>query len=496
MIRGNRSNPFSFLETEFPKLREPFMDSGFDEKSILAAFGVDSMRALRDLSMEVVLRRMEGDSPLTVLLRIFIAGLPCDAKLARRTLKPLDLERWIAGGMLFSRDDRVVATVGIVATEGLLIAYDRIWSAQGEESPDHVMGPSDSARYLSRLAVPQPCEASLDLGTGCGLLALIEASQSRRVSACDLNPRAVAFARFNTQLNGCSNVEVLQGDLFTPVKERTFDRIVSNPPFVISPETQLIYLTGGSRGDILCRKIAREGSQLLSEGGTLQMLCNWVEPASGEWADGLRGWFEDSGCDVWVLRQSTKDAESYARGWMQVGKMGANAQDPGRLQTWLRFFEQEQISSIGQGFVMMRKRAGANWFRAFDGPPNLLGSAGEAVVERMRTFDFLAGAESDSTLMESVFAVAPSVRLTQECEAASEGWIQVSAHLSVTDGLGYVEVVDAFVAELVASCNARRSLRDAIDFTIQKLGWKNSDIPEETAEIIRQLLEEGFLIPV
>ena len=132
------------------------------------------------------------------------------------------------------------------------------------------------------------------------------------------------------------------------------------------------------------------------------MLCSWIEPGSSEWADGLREWFADSGCDVWVLRQSTKDAESYARGWMQVGSLGASAQDPSRLEAWLRYFEQEGISSVGQGFVMMRKRAGANWFRAFDGPPSLLGSAGEAVVERMRALDFLAQNASEGDLMRSV----------------------------------------------------------------------------------------------
>ena len=85
--------------------------------------------------------------------------------------------------------------------------------------------------------------------------------------------------------------------------------------------------------------------------------------------------------------------------------------------------------------------------------------------------------------------------MTEECKSSAEGWAQVSAHLRVTEGLGYVEEVDSFVAELVSSCTAGRSLREAIEMTLQKLGWTSSDVPIETAAIVRQLVEEGFLIP-
>ena len=37
-----------------------------------------------------------------------------------------------------------------------------------------------------------------------------------RVWAVDLNPRAVAFTRWNAQFNGLANVECLHGDLFEP----------------------------------------------------------------------------------------------------------------------------------------------------------------------------------------------------------------------------------------------------------------------------------------
>ena len=65
---------------------------------------------------------------------------------------------------------------------------------------------------------------------------MLTVSHSERVLAMDVNPRALDFARFNARLNGISNVEFIEGDLFGSLEGEKFDLVVSNPPFVISPE--------------------------------------------------------------------------------------------------------------------------------------------------------------------------------------------------------------------------------------------------------------------
>ncbi|WP_328393346.1 methyltransferase [Streptomyces sp. NBC_00390] len=96
---------------------------------------------------------------------------------------------------------------------------------------------ADTHLLAEALEDAAPCTGRdvLDLCTGTGVLALAAARRGARVSAVDSSPEAVATARANSGLDG-PPVQVLRGDLFTPVKDRRFDLIVSNPPYVPAPD--------------------------------------------------------------------------------------------------------------------------------------------------------------------------------------------------------------------------------------------------------------------
>jgi release factor glutamine methyltransferase len=74
----------------------------------------------------------------------------------------------------------------------------------------------------------------LDLGTGSGALALCAARLGARVTAVDIAWRAVLTARMNALLAG-HRIRVLHGDLAG--RDRRYDLVVSNPPYVPSPES-------------------------------------------------------------------------------------------------------------------------------------------------------------------------------------------------------------------------------------------------------------------
>jgi methylase of polypeptide subunit release factors len=103
---------------------------------------------------------------------------------------------------------------------------------------DYVMGVSPSSLVLAGMTVRRKNESTLDVGPGCGIQAILAATHSDRVVGVDCNPRAIGLARFNEGLNGIHNVEFREGDMFAPVRGETFDLIVSNPPFIISPENR------------------------------------------------------------------------------------------------------------------------------------------------------------------------------------------------------------------------------------------------------------------
>jgi release factor glutamine methyltransferase len=72
----------------------------------------------------------------------------------------------------------------------------------------------------------------LDMGTGSGVGAVFAARRARRVLGVDVNPEAVRSARINALLHRVEDrVEVREGDLFGPVGEERFDRVLFNPPY-------------------------------------------------------------------------------------------------------------------------------------------------------------------------------------------------------------------------------------------------------------------------
>jgi release factor glutamine methyltransferase len=74
----------------------------------------------------------------------------------------------------------------------------------------------------------------LDLGTGSGALALEAARLGARVTAVDISWLAVLTARVNALLSR-QTITVRHGDLASAVSGRSFDLVVSNPPYVPSP---------------------------------------------------------------------------------------------------------------------------------------------------------------------------------------------------------------------------------------------------------------------
>jgi release factor glutamine methyltransferase len=76
----------------------------------------------------------------------------------------------------------------------------------------------------------------LDMGTGAGPIAITLAGAGAVVTACDVNPRAVALARENAARNGVG-VEVLLSDLFDALPGRHFDLIDFNIPFYATDPT-------------------------------------------------------------------------------------------------------------------------------------------------------------------------------------------------------------------------------------------------------------------
>ncbi|MFH9747321.1 HemK2/MTQ2 family protein methyltransferase [Streptomyces anulatus] len=117
----------------------------------------------------------------------------------------------------------------------------------------------------------------LDLCTGSGALALHAARLGARVTAVDISRRAVASARLNTVLARLP-VTVRRGDLLRALPGRTFDAVVSNPPYVPAPDpTAPRHGAGrswdaGPDGRVVLDRICDDAFAALRPGGLLLLV--------------------------------------------------------------------------------------------------------------------------------------------------------------------------------------------------------------------------------
>ena len=104
--------------------------------------------------------------------------------------------------------------------------------------------------------------------------------KNSKIYAVDISEKAIEIAKKNATLNGViNNIEFIQSDLFTKIKNQKFDIIVSNPPYI---ETKIIKtlpkdvqnepkiaLDGGEDGLEFYRKISSKAYQYLNRQGYL-----------------------------------------------------------------------------------------------------------------------------------------------------------------------------------------------------------------------------------
>ena len=157
--------------------------------------------------------------------------------------------------------------------------------------------------------------SALDLCTGSGAIAITLKHECPHasVTASDLSRDALSLAKENAQMNG-ADVHFLQGDLWEPLKERSFDLILSNPPYIPTADCDTLQeevmreprmaLDGGADGLDFYRRIADEAMAHLNPGGLIA-----VELGIGE-AEDVAKLFENAGLTDAVIR---KDLYGVAR---------------------------------------------------------------------------------------------------------------------------------------------------------------------------------------
>lgn len=481
---------------DFTRLREVFEKAGYTDKGVLDVIGVKDFPSMKGTDLPLLLRRTKDRFPLNTLIRLFLIETQCDVETVKHAVSPLKLEALAEAGVVHMDGPSVTAAVKLMPYKNFHIAFDLPCMLQGGSRKNYVMGIGSSTLTLANLTIRRQSRQTLDLGAGCGIHAFLAAGHSSSVIAADLNPRAVRFAEFNARLNNLSHVRCVEGDLFGPVKGGKFDLVVSNPPFVISPETRYIYRDGGMEGDRITQKIVSQVPEFLNEGGYCQILCNWSELRGQDWKDRLHRWFEGTGCDAWALRSESLDAETYALTWIRHTEKSETGQFQQQFEKWMAYYETQGIASMGAGLITMRRSGGRpNWFRADDAPEKMQGPCGGDIARGFELRDFLETVTDDTMLLDARFRISPEARLERQSRPSSEGWLDESVRLCLAKGLTYSGNIDHYVANLLIKCDGQNKLGDLMNEMAHALQAGPEKIKSSFCSIVRHLVERGFLFP-
>jgi hypothetical protein len=166
-------------QDDYGRIRDVLDRAGYTDERIVKLMGVDSLSRLGERKLPPLLRRTGGGSPLETLVRLFILDQDVDAAAAQRALAPMTPESWVTMGLIEPADPgRYGASVQLRCYQGLVLAYDFTRRGRGGVRPDFVMSVSPSTLVLLGMTVRRKNRAALDLGSGCGIHALIAASHS------------------------------------------------------------------------------------------------------------------------------------------------------------------------------------------------------------------------------------------------------------------------------------------------------------------------------
>jgi release factor glutamine methyltransferase len=172
---------------------------------------------------------------------------------------------------------------------GVPIAYltkiREFWSLPLKISEDTLIPRPETELLIElvlRLLTDRPQAQILDLGTGCGAIALACASErpNWQISASDCSSGALQIAKENAALLKLSNINFYQSDWFEKIaSNQQFDAIIANPPYIAENDPHLLVgdlrfepnlaLVSGKDGLTAIKHIIQHSLARLKPGGLL-----------------------------------------------------------------------------------------------------------------------------------------------------------------------------------------------------------------------------------
>ncbi len=479
-------------------LRTAFLRAGYTPDGVRALLGPAAHAALGRGEPEPAHRAAADGGELGVLVRMLLLGATeTDAAVAAALAPAAPADAAAAG--LITRDGggwRAVLDVRPYAEEdGPTWWVVSDLDARRQER-DHVTGVGAASLTLAAATTRTPAGSVLDLGTGCGVQALHAARHAGRVTGTDVAARALATARATFALSDV-DVELLEGPWLAPVAGRTFDRIVSNPPFVPGPaRVDLVYRDSGAAGDDALAALVADLPRHLNPGGVAQLLGSWLHVRGTDWPDRVRSWLPD-GVDAWILQREVADPALHVGTWQRdAGLDLAAPATRAQAGVWLDWLDSAGVEGVGFGMITLRvPERGPGTVVVEDLVGAVDDPLGPEVAGWLDRVDWLRAHAADTDLLDARLTVAPGVVLERWAEPGEVGWADAGASVARMDGPRWRHEVDEAGAALLAGCRGALPLRDVVELLAFAHDRPTDTVVAESLPAVRELVRHGLLVP-
>lgn len=331
----------------------------------------------------------ESRPPVDWLIRLLLLGDEIPSERLDAFVSAATRDVLVRAELLREHGAAVSAQALLLPWDDLLLACDWPWL----DMPSRVTVPDPSSAFTAEHVAPLPGEptgTAVDVGTGCGIIALVAARHFQRVIGVDTSLRAIEFARFNAALNGVAvgfetcSTGFLAEELDAPVDLVAFVLPVLLPQFWRrSAPAHVSEVDPGIDGKELALGVYRHVPSSLTPSGRA-LLFHQVSLEPG---DDLEAWLRASGAGTELAVLANK------------------------------VYEQ----SSGFGFVRVSAR------RARSGSLRIVPGAANPFAGRQSREDLLRRVETDDLLAQEGAELSDRVPRLY-------GWLEATTVRSVADG--------------------------------------------------------------
>lgn len=482
---------------QFAALRAFLLDTAYWESRICEKLGLASAEALDIVALSENLKeRVESAEPLNTLIRLFLLGEFVSIAEAETQFPGSVWAAMNALGLIGedpSDRKRCFGSVALYPVGDFFIVSDR-WSnpdRKAKQSFPDIVYPAltKSTREFLRFLPSDARGNFLELCGGSGIAALAASRTAQHAWTSDITERSTRFAAFNAALNGASNVSAVQGDLYSAVEGRSFDRIAAHPPYMPVLRPAEIYFDGGEDGEQLTRRILEELQQHLNPGGRLYCRTLGTDREEAPFEQRLRGWLggAEGEFDIAVFISKNLDPVRFATDSAVRRSTGQT-----EMNQWKALFERLHVKEILTGMVIVQRRETKR--RVFTIRRSLAPNVDSCATEKVLRWETeLAAGRS----LEKIFGTRPIVSPRAELIVRHriEAGDFTPQHFTLTNDYPFLMdcQVQPWMGYLLVRCDGSKSVQELYG-ECREAGWIDPNTPpREFIELMGLLVSGGFL---